>query len=312
MASILYDDVLPQKWPGSNPVYFNRMSIPRIARNFMVEESDVKIVPHPTNICQFLGLGPLATRLYDEKRLYQADYISVVPVRLDRGKQVEWVIKVLACLKALGECVRIIVMDFHSHSEDKQAYRDELKATALEWNLDHEELTFLSEFDESTKAEAPHGLVRELFSIANVFIQPSRSESYSLTAQEAAICGNLLVLNADFPPFREMYGEQALYFQFSANIDRIRLQDGETQLEIEPVEYPYQPPDFPQNQVVFKDGAWQVSGEAAHANVIAHRIRYEFSNNLVLRQRQKRLRDRNLFHVFNTYLEPLIRTDCSS
>jgi len=310
MASILYADVLAQKWPGSHPVFFNRMSIPRIAGNFSYELSDVKIVPHPTNICHFLGLGPLTTRLYEEKRLYLADYVSIVPVRLDRGKQVDWIIKIMACLKALGESVRIVVMDFHSQDKDKSEYRSELKSIAYKWGLGSEDLTFLSEFDDSLKSEAPHAMVRELFSLANVFIQASTSESYSLATQEAAICGNLLVLNDDFPPFREMYGEQALYFQFSSNIDRIRLQDGDTRLEIQTQEFPYQPMDFPENLVSYKDGSWCVPGDCAHANVIAKRIRYEFSSNIALLQRQKRLRDRNLFTVFSRHLEPLILAVC--
>ena len=310
MASILYADVLAQKWPGSHPVFFNRMSIPRIAGNFNYELSDVKIVPHPTNICHFLGLGPLTTRLYEEKRLYLADYVSIVPVRLDRGKQVGWIIKIMACLKALGESVRIVVMDFHSQDKEKSEYRSELKSIASKWGLNSEDLTFLSEFDDSLKSESPHAMVRELFSLANVFIQASTSESYSLATQEAAICGNLLVLNDDFPPFREMYGEQALYFQFSSNIDRIRLQDGDTRLEIQPLEFPYHPMDFPENLVSYKDGSWCVPGDCAHANVIAKRIRYEFSSNIALLQRQKRLRDRNLFTVFSRHLEPLILAVC--
>jgi len=312
MATILFADVLAQKWPGSYPVFFNRMSIPRIARNFNYDLSDVKIVPHPTNICHFLGLGPLTTRLYEEKRLYLADYVSIVPVRLDRGKQVDWVIKIMACLKALGESVRIVVMDFHSQDTDKSEYRNDLKSIACKWGLNSEELTFLSEFDDSLKSESPHSMVRELFSLSNVFIQASASESYSLVTQEAAICGNLLVLNDDFPPFREIFGEQALYFQFSSNIDRIRLLDGSTRLEIEPLEFPHHPPDLPENLVTYRDGAWCVPGDAAHANLIAKRIRYEFSSNMALLQRQKRLRDRNLFTVFSRHVEPLILTVCQT
>ncbi len=312
LAKILYIDVLSQKWPGSYPVFFTRMSVPRIARNFFYEESDIKIVPNATNICEFFGLSPLVTRLYEEKRLHMADYLTIVPTRLDRGKQVEWVIRILARLKSLGECVRIVVMDFHSQAKEKNRYRQDLKALACEWGLNDEELTFLSEFDESVKREAPHGMVRELFSLANLFIQPSRSEGHSLTTQEAAICGNLLVLNDDFPPAREIFGEQAIYCQFSSSIDRIQLQDGETVLHIESLQLPYNPPEYPDSLVTHSDGVWYVDGEAHHANVIANRIRYEFSNNIVLRQRQTRLRDLNVFTVFSRHIEPLIETVCCS
>jgi len=54
-----------------------------------------------------------------------------------------------------------------------------------------------------------------------------------------------------------------------------------------------------------------VDGFACHAHAIAQRIRHQFSNNIVLGQRQRRLRDRNMFAVFNYYLEPLIEAVCA-
>jgi hypothetical protein len=312
LSELLYDDVLSQEWPGSYPVFFTRMSVPRISRNFFQQEADVKIIPNAANICEFLGLSPVVTRLYEDKRLHMADYISIVPTRLDRGKQVEWVIRILARLKAMGACVRVVVMDFHSQAGDKNRYRNDLKALAIEWGLDSEELTFLSDFDQSLEKEAPHSMVKELFSLSNLYIQPSRSEGYSLTTQEAAICGNLLVLNDDFPPVREIFGEQALYCQFSSNIDRIQLLDGDTELQIEPLQLNHKPHNYPDCQLSHREGFWYVDGEAAHANAIANRIHYEFSNNIVLKQRQIRMRDRNIFAVFNRYIEPLIETVCSS
>ena len=311
LADALFDDLLAKPWPGSYPVFFNRMSIPRISQNFSYDESAVKIIPHPTNVGEFFSLSPLATRLYEEKQLYLADFVTTVPARLDRGKQVEWVIRIFSCLKSLGHCVRIIVMDFHSQSAEKNGYRQDLKALAEKWGLGRHELTFLSEFDPSVRSEAPHSLVRELFSISTVYVQPSRSESYSLSAQEAAMCGNLLVLNDDFPPLREIFGEQALYCQFSSNIDRIQLLDGATELSIAAERFQQRPSGYPDNLVTNHDGEWMVDGFACHAHAIAQRIRHQFSNNIVLGQRQRRLRDRNMFAVFNYYLEPLIEAVCA-
>ena len=306
IAELLFDDVLAKPWPGSYPVFFNSMSRTRIAQNFSYDEAAVKIIPHPTNVTDFFSLSPLATRLYEEKQLYQADFVTVVPARLDRGKQVEWVIRILACLKSLGHCVRIVVMDFHSQSAEKNGYRQDLQALAADWGLLGSDITFLSEFDQSVRAEAPHSLVRELLLLSTVYIQPSRSESYSLSAQEAAICGNLLVLNDDFPPLREIFGEHALYCQFSSNIDRIQLLDGSTELTIQAVEFQQRPTGYPDNSISHVNGTWWVEGFACHAFSIAQRITHQFSTNIVLKQRQERLRDRNIFSVFSQHLEPLI------
>ena len=46
---------------------------------------------------------------------------------------------------------------------------------------------------------------------------PSVSESYSLITQEAALLGNVLVLNQDFPPFRDIFGPSAVFRKYSSN-----------------------------------------------------------------------------------------------
>ena len=57
---------------------------------------------------------------------------------------------------------------------------------------------------------------------------PSRSESFSLITQEAATAGNVLLLNRDFPPFMDVFGDAPYYGQFSSNIDALTGLDGDT------------------------------------------------------------------------------------
>lgn len=307
------DDVrkqaLQRPWPNSFPVVMNAISIPRIAENFGYDERDVKTVPHPVDICRFFGLTEVSSRLYEKKKLHQADYVATYPVRLDRGKQVEWVIKILARLKAGGQQVRLLVMDFHSTGGDKCTYRQELKDLAREWELDDIDLTFLSEFDETLRRHAPHAMVRELFCLSNLFVLPSRSETYSLAAQEAAVAGNLLVLNHDFPPMRDVFGPHALYFQFSANMDKVTYLDGETSTQYHELALEQRPDDYPSALVEARDGIWYVRGDAAYADYIAKRIRCEFIGNPILAQRHERMRNRNVFSVFKNHLEPLLYMD---
>ncbi len=308
LAEDLYDDVLNELWPNSYLVHFTQTAAPRIAAGFGRDISEVKCLPNPIDICSYLGVSDLTQRVYEQKRLYQADYVSVYPTRLDRGKQVEWVIAILARLKAMGNTVRLVVMDFHSQSIQKDAYRNDLKQFAKDWGLSGEDLTFLSEFDDSLRDEAPRQMVKELFQISNLFIHPSRSEGYSLVAQEAALCGNLLMLNDDFPAFQEVFGSAALYAQFSSNVNKLTLAEGETELRFGELSYDSPPQDVPASLIFQREGKWWVSGEVAHAHAQAGRIAHEFETNKVLQQHQRRYRDRNIFSVFQRQLEPLIYT----
>jgi len=122
-------------------------------------------------------------------------------------------------------------------------------------------------------------VVRDLMLLCNVFVMPSRSETYSLIAQEAGLCGAFLVLNFDFPPMRDIYGPAAAYYQFSSNIDALTGHDGETSTEYSDID------------LFFHE--------------VALRVAYELDHNPVLAQ-QKRIRQRrNPDFVFRRYIEPL-------
>jgi len=49
--------------------------------------------------------------------------------------------------------------------------------------------------------------------------------------QEAALFGNLMILNYDFPPMRSIYGEGPKYYKFSSNINLLDGSDGATNTE---------------------------------------------------------------------------------
>jgi hypothetical protein len=115
--------------------------------------------------------------------------------------------------------------------------------------------------------------------LCNVFVMPSRSETYSLIAQEAGLCGAFLILNRDFPPMRSIYGPDAAYYQFSSNIDALTGQDGETTTEYIDMD------DY------FRS--------------IALRVAYELQHNIVLAQQLRIRKERNPDYVFRNFIEPL-------
>jgi len=78
------------------------------------------------------------------------------------------------------------------------------------------EIIFMSEYNKKYEHGVPRETVRNLLMLSNLFIQASTTETYSLIAQEAAICKNLVVLNEDFAPMRTIYGPDALYRKFSS------------------------------------------------------------------------------------------------
>jgi glycosyltransferase involved in cell wall biosynthesis len=288
-----YARIISEPFPNSYYVFFNHYSIPRIAENFKVDPEVVKIVHHPSDVYKLLRIkDKLVIKLAEKKKLLEADAVAIYPVRLDRGKQVQMVIKTLAMLKDRGFNVRVIVVDFHSTGGDKVTYRDELKQLGIDWGLNAQELTFTSEFDPEWTVQIPHESTAELFALSNVFIQPSVSESYSLTTQEFIIISRgVLVLNQDFPPFRDIFGPDAIYRKFSSNIDVMSGLDGNTTTQ-------YGPNDAsPEERVSYekdyhRETAGMIANQLRHTQAYARWIKIK--------------RERNLQYIFTHELEPLI------
>jgi len=269
-----------EKFPNSFIVYPNAFDIPRVARGFGYEEDEIKVVPHPTDVCTFFQMNPISEKIIKDNDILSADIVLTYPLRLDRGKQPEVCIKLAEQIKKLGKSVRLIIMDFHSTGGDKKTYREELKTLAIDRGLNSQEVIFMSEQDPSLKLESPRSMVKDFMTISNVFLLPSRSETYSYVAQEAMLCGCFPILNYDFPPMREIYGSKPLYRKFSSNIDITNGMDGETTTKYD--------------------------NEANYFKDIAGYVCYMLEHDPVFAQRTFIRRDRNLKAVFKKYFEPLL------
>lgn len=273
-----YKELLTSKFPNSIIAFPNAYDIPRVARNFSYEEDEIFEVPHATDPVE--GMMPIVQRLYHEKKLGHPTVLMVYPLRLDRGKNAEMNIRIIAGLQQVGVKAHLIFCDFQSTGGDKVAYRQELKNLADDLDVG-EKVTFLSEFEESSVLEVHHQVVLDLFSLSNVFCLPSKSETYSLVAQEAMLKGNLCILNHDFAPMRQIYGKNAIYKQFSSNIG-FDGYDGEITTNYSDIDG------------YFRD--------------IAQAIKYYLEHDKTLRAKTWVRTQRNGGYVFKRYVEPLLRS----
>lgn len=275
-----YSELLNSKFPNSMVIYPNAYDIPRVAQNYSYEENEIIEVPHSTDPVE--GMSRIVRDLYNDKKLWEPEVLMVYPLRLDRGKYAEADIYIMAGCKANDMTSHVVFCDFQSTGDDKVVYREDLKRLAESLGVS-DRVTFLSEFDESASMEVSHEVVLELFSLSNVFCLPSKSETYSLIAQEAMLKGNLCLLNHDFAPFRQIYGKNALYKQFSGANIAINGFDGAIETTHEPIEEYYRS--------------------------IAANIKYYLENEKVIRAKTWVRTKRNPDYVFQNYIEPLLAKD---
>lgn len=271
-----YLELLSSKFPNSIVAFPNAYSIPRVARNFGYEEDEVVEVPHSTDPVQ--GMSKLTQNLYHLYNLGDADVVMIYPLRLDRGKNAEMNVRLVAALEHLGVHSELVFCDFQSTGDDKVVYREDLKNLANELNI-LPNVHFVSELDSTTSLEISHDVVMELFTLSNVFMMPSKSETYSLVTQEAMLRGNFCILNHDFAPFRQIFGDNAVYKQFSSNIGFDGL-DGRIDTSYSDI------------NAFFRDMAKMVNYYLQHDKVIAAKTWAR--------------KERNPDSVFANYLEPLL------
>lgn len=285
-----YLNLIAKEFPNSYYIFFNHYSIPRVASNFNISQDLVKVVHHPSDLAEVYGLTPEIAELAKQKNLYDADAICIYPIRLDGGKQVEYVIKTMASLKEFGLKVRVVIADFHSTGGDKVTYRDRLKQIAIDYGLNSEELTWLSETRGAWRVEVGHEHIMGLMRLSNVFIMPSVSESYSLITQEAGLNKVVAVLNFDFPPLRDIFGPNAIYRKYSSHIDIMNGLDGRTDTA-------YGPNNISQEERNSHEKRYHIET----AGMIAARLKgHELALATFLRKY------RNLDYVFKHELEPLL------
>ena len=193
-------------------------------------------------------------------------------------------------MKDFDLSVRVIIIDFHSTGGDKVTYREELKQIAIDYGLNSNEITFTSEENENWKVEVPQSVVRDFQLLSNVFIMPSASESYSLITQEAGLTKQVVVLNFDFPPFRNIFGENAIFRKYSSNIDIMNAMDGNTNTAYGP-----QNASDDERKKYEKDYHYDTAG------AIAARLQHP---EMAMATRLRK--ERNLDFIFKHELEPLL------
>ncbi len=269
-------------FPRSLLVYPNAYDVPRVAKHFGVGEDEVRIVPHPVDFDELFDFHPLTRALIERYDLYAPAILAVYPLRMDRGKQPEKLVRLFAELKRMDLTIRLVIASFHSTGRHFLDYREEILREMKELGLSEDEVVFtnriellddVSEDDlRRYQVEMPHKVVVDLFHLSNIYVHPSASETYSLVCQEAAACGNLLYLNDDFPPMRDVFGPAATYVKFSSSLFTTTYR---------PSEHAYY---------------------AEIARKIVHAVQYEKT----IQQRTRLRQTRNLDFVFKHYLEPLL------
>lgn len=211
------------KAPPGYIIYPNDIDRPFVVRTYKLagQEQRVKVcrAGHAIDPLLAFNYDRLTRDLATKSDLHNGEISVVYPARLDKGKQPERIIRLMAGVRETGYEPRLLIIDWQSTGERFQRYIDQLIKLSEELGV-ADCVKFTSRLDDRCSQGVPKHVVLELMDLSNAYIHPSMVETYGLTVHEAMTRGCLCVLNHDLPVNRELFGDNAIYMDFGS--DRFR------------------------------------------------------------------------------------------
>lgn len=196
--------------PNTIYVYPTQSGITALSKQYNVAEGYCRPVNNSLDLLSYLDNS--VKTLSKEVDLFSSDILVIYPGRLTTGKKFEKVASLCGAIKKSCEkTVKVIFCDFPSSDISPRQYKHIIKASGSSFGLEREDMFFTSDLEEF-KYGFPRQGVLDLFSLSNLFICPSFSESFGLTVLEAASKGNFLVLNERVPALEEVGKQLNAYF----------------------------------------------------------------------------------------------------
>lgn len=195
--------------PRTTYVYPTYVGIPALAKQYAVPEGRCRVVNNSLDL--LADLNKDTKYLTESVDLVSPDILIVYPGRLTPGKQFEKVAAFAGAIRTKTELgVSVIFCDFPSMDIEAKKYKQLIIRTGYKAGLEDHQIQFTS--DLGYPQGLPRASVLELFTLSNLFVCPSYSESFGLTVLEAASRGNFLVLNQAVPALDELGRQLQTYF----------------------------------------------------------------------------------------------------
>jgi glycosyltransferase involved in cell wall biosynthesis len=202
----------------------------RVAEQFRGTIENVRIIPHIKDLRTWMDFHKDTCRLIDMMpSIMSAKIMQVLPAGSDRlsAKGVAQVIKIFGHIKEQGNTVCLLMANQWAtgrvRKECLEPYETLAKSVGL---VPKKDFAFTSDMHDDWANGMPKHMVRELFQCSNLFIFPTREESFGLVVPEAALSGGVLpVLNESLKSQVAISGNHALYFRFGSFTDPININD---------------------------------------------------------------------------------------
>lgn len=189
------------KMPNTTFIYPTQSGLPAIAKQYQTDISNCACVNN--SVDSMLGMHEQTIEIGKYIDFSKSEILIVYPARLTLSKRFHVIAEFAGYLKKYcNQSVSIVFCDFSCADINPETYKCIIKDYGMKTGLDEKDILFTSDcgFQNGVKRET----VFDLFSLSNLFICPSYSESFGLTVIEAASRGNYIILNEAVPALEEI------------------------------------------------------------------------------------------------------------
>jgi hypothetical protein len=206
----------------SKVVYPNVTDRTRVAEQYRGWDSDVRIIPHIKDLRTYFEYDKETCEFIDTyPGMMQNDIVALLPASVDRlaQKRVRECLWIMAEIKSMGKSVFFCVANQWATGKQQKQDVEVFRQSGVERKLvSGKDFCFTSDYKEGKFGVGiPMRMIRELFLCTNLFLFPTREESFGLVVPEASLAGGpLMVLNKSLQMQMEISGNKALYFDFGS------------------------------------------------------------------------------------------------
>lgn len=210
-----------RRWGSRHKIiYPNKTDRQRVAEQYKAATSYVLPIPHIKDYRSYWEFHEDTYKfIADFPGVMQADIVKVYPASTDRltAKRVDKIIAMFREFKNMKFKVCLVIANQwatgRARKEDLAKYYKRVRTSGLKFN---EEVIFTSEWKDRFATGIPRYMLRQLQLMSNLFIFPTREESFGLVAPEAAMCGLEMVINRSLPMMFEVQGGCGIYAEFGS------------------------------------------------------------------------------------------------
>ena len=200
---------------GSKIIALNENIAMHCAENYRTTIDNVHVIYNSMDFRTYMDRDPLSIDIYERYELMKADIIQIYPFSSERwiDKGVDKLFHIFSYLKKIGNNVKLILVTAWRFPESIK----EIRKKAQEFGLTENDVIITSEAY-PTRVGMPNRVVKELMSISNLFIFPTRAEASPLILGEAMMAGNFIVTNDLLPQLQEMAGNDVRKFHLNSSV----------------------------------------------------------------------------------------------